>query len=194
MTFWKTSFFNKISQFKLVYFSPSIDAVGEKNDWLRPPSQFSKIEKNIKKLLLLSNNVSVEIDCTISIYNVLYVTELIRWTRRLAEKLKIKPPPVYFNMLHQPEFQHISILTKPLKQKVIKHLRSFKQNEEEMLYKSEIEGINYIIKTLQSSLEDTKEIIKLRRVLKEHTIALDHWRKESFSCVFPELTELLNQE
>ncbi|MCZ0931936.1 MAG: twitch domain-containing radical SAM protein [Oligoflexia bacterium] len=192
ITFWKSAFFNKISQFKLVEFYPSLDAVGEKNDWLRPPSQFSKIEKHIEKLLLLSSNVEVKIECTVSAYNVLYITELIEWTRKLAKN--IPPLPVYFNILHQPEFQHFSLLTKSLKQKVIKHYTIFKQEKKEMLYKSEIEGINYVINTLKSSLEDTEKITNLRRSLKEHTITLDRWRKENFSSVFPELVELLNQE
>ena len=192
ITVWKSAFFNKISRFKLVEFYPSIDAVGERNDWLRSPSRFSKIEKNIEKLILLSNNVRVEIECTVSVYNVLYISELIQWTRRLAKKLKAPVPFVYFNILHQPDFQNISVLTKTLKQEVIRRLQYLALEEKDMLYKSEIEGINYIFNTLRSSLEDTEKIINLRSSLKEHTTTLDRWRQENFSFIFPELVELLN--
>ena len=189
ITFWKTDFFHKLSQFKIVDFFPSIDAVGEKNNWLRSPSQFSKIQKHIKKLLLLSNPIKVEIECTVSIYNILYITELIKWSEGLSPSSR---PAVYFNMLHQPDFQHISVLTKPLKKKAIKHLKDFKYKNTQTLYETEIESINYIINVLESSLEDTDKIIDLRKSLKEHTITLDRWRKENFNKVFPELTELLN--
>ena len=189
ITHWVSSFFQKISQFKETDFFASIDAFGEKNDWIRSPSQFSKVEKNMESLLQLSKNVKVYIICTVSVYNVFYVHELIEWSRYLAKKLKVSAPPIYFNILHQPEFQHISVLTKSLKLKVIDRYKGI-INGEEVLYKKEREGIKYVINLLQSSLEDTKQITHFRKLLKEHTEILDNWRGEGFSLVFPELEEL----
>lgn len=187
MTRWVPSFFKKISQFKAVDFFVSVDAVGEKNDWIRTPSRFLEIEKNMERLLQLSDNVKVHIICTVSAYNVFYIHELIEWSRYLAKKLKVPAPPVYFNMLHQPKFQHISVLTRSLKQKVIELCNNMMKMN---LYQLEREGVSYIINFLQSSLDDTEEVTHLRMLLKKHTEILDEWRNEKFSSVFPELVEL----
>ena len=51
-------------------------------------------------------------------------------------------------------------------------------------------SLQALIPILQNSMEGTDKILKLRVDLKTHTETLDDWRGESFSSVFPELSEL----
>ena len=49
LTYINQSMLQNLCFFKEVLLSPSIDAYGDKNDWIRSPSRFSKIEKNMKR-------------------------------------------------------------------------------------------------------------------------------------------------
>ena len=183
LTYLDESLLKKLSSFKQVHFSVSVDAYGGRNDWIRSPSQFFEIEKNMESILKLSGNTEVSINCTVSVYNILYVSELIAWSRKIAKKLNKNIPIVYFDLLHQPAFQNISVLPHLLKKKAINRLESIKK--ERKLFPSEIEDINSLIKILQNCLENEK-IDELRFHFKEHTKTLDQWRKETFLDIFPE--------
>lgn len=187
ITVWSPSLLKKICKFKTVMFYASIDAVGKRNDWLRSPSHFSKIEKNMEKLLEFGKNIQPYINCTVSVYNVFYMDELIEWSQNLAKKLQALVPEIRLNMVHQPEFQHISVLTKPLKMKVIELYKRLLSNTDIQMEQGELQAI---INILRDSIEDTDRIIKLRAILKAHTEFFDRYRKESFGLVFPELKEL----
>ena len=180
------SFLEKMSSFLKVKFGASIDSHGEKNNWLRFPSDFSQIEKNMESLMKkseINKNIYPYIHCTVSVYNILYMKEIIDWSRGLSST----PPHVAFNLLHAPEFQHIVVLTKDLKQKAIDNLNEMRKTYK--LYEEERNGIDSCLKILKSSLEDNKQIIELREQLKEHTLSIDRWRNEDFFSVFPELKE-----
>ena len=183
LTYLDQSLLKKLAQFKRAHFSVSIDAYGNKNNWIRSPSKFSKIEKNMEKILNLSGNIEVSINCTVSVYNILYLSELIDWSRDIAKKLNKEIPIIHFDLLHQPFFQQISVLPFSLKEKTIDRLNYIKDKQ---LFPSEIKDINSLINILQSSLQKNSKEQILRHQLKEHTRILDQWRNENFFSVFPE--------
>lgn len=184
MTYLDTALLKKLIRFKELHLSVSIDAYGERNNWLRSPSNFSTIERNMETVLQLPKNVKISICCTVSVYNILYVPELINWSRKIARKLKTNAPLVYFNMLHQPEFQHVSILSQILKKKAAEQLNEIETTQE--LYPVEKANIKSVIGILQRSMADDEKTEHLRTLLKEHTAILDQWREENFFSVFPE--------
>lgn len=61
-----------------VRFNFSIDGIGEKNNYIRYPSKFSVIEKNINKVKDLVDKIFI----TISSINVFYIDEIIEWCER----------------------------------------------------------------------------------------------------------------
>ena len=177
-------FLEKLTHFKRVELDVSIDAYGKKNDWIRSPSQFTKIEQNLEAILQLPKNVKISINCTVSVYNVLYLSELIVWAHKIGKKLRKGGLPVYIDTLHQPEIQHISVLHPALKRFAIERLeQTIQQRDIAPIQRADIISV---IKILQSSMVDTQEIQNLRAQLKEHTRVIDGWRNENFLSVFPE--------
>ena len=182
------SLLKKLTKFKKLHLSASVDAYGDKNNWMRSPSQFPAIDQNMNTVLQLSGNVQISINCTVSVYNILYIRDLIIWSRRIAEKSGGDIPIVYFDMLHSPKLQHIRVLPPSLKKTAIKRLQSI--IEEIELFPTEKEDINSLIKTLGSTKEND-DVQALRTQLKEHTKMLDQWRNEDFFSVFPDFKDCL---
>ena len=139
--------------------------------------------KELIKTSETNRNIYPYIHCTISAYNILYIKEIIDWARELSHN----PPHVSFNLLHEPELQHISVLTKKLKQKAIDRLNKIKQNYN--LSKTEQNGVDSCLAILNSSLEDTEKTVELRKQLKEHTLCIDRWRNEDFFQFFRNFKE-----
>ena len=103
----------------------------------------------------------IEIHCTVQMYNILRLTELIDW----AEPYNFK---IYFNILNHPDWLNIRVLPQPLKIRV-----------EEML---KIEGIvDYMNVEDWSNLLDT---------FFEKTHKLDVSRTENLRQLIPELYEI----
>ena len=67
------------SQFKLVKFNFSIDAYGEKNNYIRYPSDWSTIVQNLHKLDNTPDNIIVNVACAVQLLNVKYLDELVDW-------------------------------------------------------------------------------------------------------------------
>lgn len=66
-----------IKQFTDVKFSVSIDALAEKNTYIRWPASWSKIVKNLR--YLVDNGYTVMINTTICVYNISDLYELYKW-------------------------------------------------------------------------------------------------------------------
>ena len=184
LTYLDQSLLKKLAKFKRAQFSVSIDAYGEKNNWIRSPSNWTKIEKNMETLLKFPGNVKVSINCTVSVYNILYLSELINWSCNIAKKLNTNIPIIHFDLLHHPFFQQISVLPFSLKEEAIDRLNHVKKKGE--LFPIKITDVNSLIQLLKNSLQEDEKIQGLRQQLKEHTKIFDQWRKEDFFSVFPE--------
>jgi len=63
-------FFSQLSNFKKVNINVSMDAYGRHNDYIRYPSNFSQIEKNLRKIIQLDMQVNLQISLqTLSMFN-----------------------------------------------------------------------------------------------------------------------------
>jgi len=66
--------------FKEVRFNFSIDAYGERNNYIRYPSKWEEVAKNLKKLdENTKDNTVINIACAIQLLNVGYIDELAEW-------------------------------------------------------------------------------------------------------------------
>lgn len=72
------------SQFKKVTVSVSVDGLGAENDYLRFPSRWERLEKNLRAFDQLPANVVVNLDCTVSLMNAFTLPKLLRW--KLAQE------------------------------------------------------------------------------------------------------------
>jgi len=158
---------SKWVKFKRVQLNCSIDAVGQLDRYIRYPSDWNTIVKNFN-ILSVAKNVYIEIHCTVQMYNILRLTELIDWAKPYNFK-------IYFNILNHPDWLNIRVLPQPLKIRVEEMLKNY-------YHLPKVEGIvDYMNAEDWSNLLDT---------FFEKTHKLDVSRTENLKQLIPELYEI----
>lgn len=107
--------------FKQVRINASIDAVGELNDYIRYPSKWIMVEKNLKMFKTLSetSNCILQIHITVQMYNVFYLDTLL-------EYLSINGyTDIYLNILNHPDYLNIRGLPTNMKSDITKKLDKY---------------------------------------------------------------------
>jgi sulfatase maturation enzyme AslB (radical SAM superfamily) len=103
----------------LVEFNISLDDIGPRFEYQRHPAKWTEVIDNIKKYQINAKpNVSISLYCTVSMYNIFYIDELIKYN---ADNLKLN---LKFNLLHWPDKMSIKNLPNNIKH-IIKHSSSF---------------------------------------------------------------------
>lgn len=104
--------------FKRIQIGASIDAVGKLNDYIRSPSKFDTLAKNLHKIDKAPGNFRIWIACTIQIYNVAHLPEFMKWILEqnfsIIGRNNIKPI-ITTHPLHNPPFLNIKTLPKSAK-------------------------------------------------------------------------------
>lgn len=149
--------------FRKIKLNLSIDAYGKLNDYIRYPSKWKKIEENFQKIQKL-DNVDIEIHCTVQMYNILNLTDLIEWVQPYGYK-------IYFNILNHPEYLNIRVLSTDLK----------KVAEERLLPYVDVPKVKEIIKYMMS--EDLSN--NFNKFL-NYTTILDKSRNKNLFDLIPE--------
>lgn len=106
--------------FKQVKFNFSVDAYGDKNDYIRYPSKWKDIETNLRLLDETGDNVVINLACAVQALNVLYIDELARWKLNNGFK-KINLAPygagvIGLHLVYLPSYLNIRVLPMELKQ------------------------------------------------------------------------------
>ena len=155
---------DKWTKFKRVQLNCSIDAVGELDRYIRYPSNWSKIQENFDIVRKLEN-VYIEIHCTVQMYNILRLHELLDWAEPYGHK-------IYLNILNHPEYLNIRVLNSDLKQTVKNTLNNY----------THIPKVQGVIDYMMS--EDWSE--RYPQFI-EYTNALDNSREQDLKQIVPEL-------
>ncbi len=151
------------THFKRVQLNCSIDAYGELNHYIRYPSHWSTVTKTWEHIQTL-DNVVYEIHCTVQMYNILKLNELIEWAKPYNTR-------IYFNILNHPRELNIRVMPKDLKDLAAERLQPY-------LALEKVQGIiDYMY------AEDWND--KYNRFL-EYTNALDTSRDENLFDLIPE--------
>jgi len=108
--------------FNKVIFGVSVDGIGKVNDYIRWPSKFSTIEKNLKLLDEADANYVLRTAYTISVYNLLHLPEFVIWKIRQNFK-RLNPGPQAVHPLHTPDYLNIKIFPKESIDIIEKYLR-----------------------------------------------------------------------
>jgi len=157
---------DKWSKFKHVQLNCSIDAVGKLDRYIRYPSNWETIERNFEIIRKLQN-ATIEIHCTVQMYNILYLDKLIEWAQPYSHK-------IYFNILNHPEYLNIRCLPTQLKNLAQIRLAQY----------THLPKVQNIIDYMWK--EDWSD--KLPKFY-DYTRKLDESRDEQLSTVVPELTK-----
>lgn len=165
--------------FKHVEIAFSIDDIGARFEYQRTNAQWTEVVHNInqfKQLRLRCPNISLQVCCTVNIFNVLYLAEVAKWIHSQTFDF------VYWNMLHDAPWLSIAHLPNTAKQRIAQCLA---QQSFPLEYQSEIEKIIEFMN--QGVSNNSTEII-------DNIKRLDTRRNESLIQTQPELAKILNYE
>ena len=120
------------THFKEVRFNFSIDAVGERNHYIRYPSDWTTIVQNLHKLDATPNNIIVNIACAVQLLNILYLPELAEWKRsQNFRKVHMHPKAngdVGTHLVYLPSYLNVRVLPKELKELAAQRIRDYTDN------------------------------------------------------------------
>lgn len=192
-------------KFKRVKFACSQDTFGEKNHYIRYPTDWNIVEKNLDILDNTPDNIEVSIATAIQILNIKHLPEFAKWkitkNYRKINKVKVMEESDagggIFNMhlLYIPTFLSIRILPEKDKQEVRDIFAEFKQwlwenyRQDDNFWKQNPYGW----RRWQAVLDfmDSEDHSHLLPAFKEYIEVLDDRRGTDFKKTFPELGHLI---
>lgn len=178
MTVINKDIINLLNQFKDVDIKASIDAYGEKNEFIRWPSSWETIEKNchiLNKHSKFRKNISV----TVSLFNIVGLHELYTWQENTFPDWEV--------------YAHVAYLPKRLSLKILPH--ELRNIEAEKLLKhntSEVnkKNINLLLPSILIDYKYDKQIIK---DFVKYCNSIDKIRNQNTLEMFPHLESIYNE-
>ena len=168
-------FINLLSYFPKGLMMPSIDGIGVRAEYIRYPSDWQQIEKNIKLFVKSCPTWETHFAPTISVLNIFYLDELIDFCNTNNYILR------FTNILHGPDYFNITTLPEKYKKLAIKKLKQIENTD--CLKSDQIPMIeNYIY----SKDTDYKMLQKCKRNL----LKSDSVRNISYKKHLPILEEI----
>jgi MoaA/NifB/PqqE/SkfB family radical SAM enzyme len=115
--------------FKQVKFNFSIDALAERNDYIRYPSKWNDVVANLERLDDTPSNIDVNIACAVQALNVLTLPDLVHW--KLTKNFKkINQAPygaglIGTHLVYLPSYLNVRVLPQHLKNTVTERVEYF---------------------------------------------------------------------
>lgn len=165
--------------FRHVEIAFSIDDVGARFEYQRSGAIWSEVEHNIDQFKLMrdrNSNISLQVCCTVNVFNVLYLAEVAEWIHSKNFDF------VYWNMLHDAPQYSIAALPANAKEKIarILNLQIFPKE-----YDKDIKGI--VAFMLNGVSTDGS-------VLRNSIRQVDQRRNQNLVTVESELAKLIGYE
>ena len=179
-TFYKESVFDVWKKTRFVELNISIDDLDERFHYQRYPADWNQVSKNIEKYAKnSSNNVNVSLYCTVSLYNIFYIDEFIKFN---TDHWKL---PLRFNLLHHPSNMSISNLPDTIKNIIKEKIDNL--NIDHKKYVNREQGIEPIIDFMMNTRGSEEQLKSFIEITSKH----DRYRTQSFELIFPEFYNLL---
>lgn len=171
MTIWNDSNISLLDDFHEVDIAMSIDGIGSRFEYMRHPAKWTEVEKNILSAIewrsKKSNSRNLIICCTVSAYNIFYISEVIDF----ANKHNIT---FWLNPVFEPNNFAVENIPTAIKEQIYKHLP--RSTETEKLFRQ--------MQAVESNSEKWHQFLEK---IEKH----DKYRNESFSNIFPEYWNLI---
>ena len=182
--------------FKEVRFNFSIDAYGQRNNYIRYPSQWEDVAKNLKRLdENTRDNTVINIACAVQLLNAGYIDELAEWKMDQGFS-KINPSMfgggiIGTHLVYLPSYLNIRVLPQKAKLWVKDKLETFidrqKFNLEFNQHPYGAQRWNGLIKYMMQEDWSTK-----LPALREYLTVTDERRGTDYTKTFKELGEFIN--
>lgn len=166
-------FYTLLEKFKSVRLSVSIDAFGKSNDYIRWPSKFDQIEKNLIKLSDCNKAIKIEILNSLNILSMFNYKDFLVWCKKI-EKIYNKKGK-YFGLVPMKVVNPIRfspfIAPLKLKEKFIDDVKDFLNSENlthNSNFKTEILMILYRLKKTSTNYDEISNLKKAVQQLDKH--------------------------
>ena len=185
----KPRFLDLLSKFKYVVLYVSIDGIGPVQEYLRHPSKWVQIDKNLRSLLdLKSDNMIIKPTPVIQNVNLSTITDLFEYFEQFnrdADKTVIEIAPI---VLNNPAYSDIAYLPLEYKQKCWQSIQTWLDTA--TYQKPELHTImNQVKEKCNTSLEYNKEFAEFKR----QNMIFDTHRGVNLKEVNKELWEILHK-
>ena len=184
--------------FKKVKFGFSLDSVDKMNYYIRYPSDWKMIVKNLKRLDNTPDNIEVTIACAVQILNIFYIPDFIKWKLGMNFK-KINTWPmgaglVNSHFVYHPAHLNVKVLPLWFKEKIRSKFEEFYVwLRDEHSSDDEFISHPYGIKRLKAMVDfvDSENWSSLMPEFREYIKKMDKIRGTKFKETFPEMKDLL---
>ena len=168
-------------KFKVIDLSISMDCVGDKEHWLRYPTDWEKKVRYLHEIDKMADNVHAWFLCTLNALNVFYVPEYVSWIKKQKFKKIGKNTSGYFHpsTVLNPSYLSFESVPPELKKIITTRIDTI-----ERLSDKKNPKIPGIIELLNSNYDPKKH-----DALKAYIKMLDNARGLSFVKTFPEISE-----
>jgi MoaA/NifB/PqqE/SkfB family radical SAM enzyme len=192
------------SQFKQTRYAFSIDAIGQRNHYIRFPADWKNIEHSLRLMDNSPDNVNCSIACTVQVMNIKHIIDLAKWKISMNFK-KINKFTVddyqsgggiiNLHLLYIPTFLSARVLPIEDKKQLVKDFDDFKDwlwinyTQDENFWNQNPYGWKRwegILKFVMA--EDHSHLLS---DFSEYIQNLDSIRGTDFASIFPELKDLL---
>jgi len=193
------------SRFKKVKFAISMDACYERDEYIRYPTDWKTVEKNLHMLDNTPDNITTSLATAIQILNVKHLPDFMKWKVESGfKKLNVAQVPggvqmggglVNMHLLYIPTFLSIQCLPKEDKQEVRERYREFKDwlchnyRQDDDFWKHNPYGWRRWEAVMNHM--DAEDKSNELPGFKEYITELDLIRGVSAKEIFPELAHLL---
>jgi len=190
--------------FDLVKVGVSIDAAGPRNNYIRYPTDWATVERNLHMLDSTPDNIRPSIATAIQIFNIKHLPDFIHWKNtqnfrkvntEIIKGVKAGGGLVNMHLLYIPTFMSIQILPKEDKAEIRELFAKFKSYLYDFYTKDPVfwEQNPYGWRRWEAILNhmDAQDNSHLLPGFKEYVNKLDAIRGVNAKDVFPELAHLL---
>jgi len=208
---WRDDLFDLWKHFKLVRFHYSVDDIGDRNDYIRYPSEWGRNEEVFRILdEQTGNNTEVTIACAVQALNIFYIPDFLKWKLNFGFK-KINMWPfgaggINYHFVYHPPHLNVKILPAWFKDEIERKYEDFipwwEENWEKGIpswHKGKVtadqwRSASYGISRLRGMVNFAKSEDWSQRLpeFKEYITKLDVLRGTNFRKTFPEMSKLLD--
>ena len=167
--------FEVIKQFKTVHWTVSLDEVGE---YIRWPYNWSAVNANLQTLLSLPN--SIAINCTLTVYSLLNLNELVEYFVNL-KPMAAGPFELWFSVAEFPPSLSLKAIPPEYKSRIQQSLeQSIALLQTIPEHETSVQVLASVLNTTTTSASDP-ELVKL---FWEYTYMLDQQRNQNFHTTY----------
>lgn len=122
----KRKFYTLLESFKHVAINVSVDAYGRQNDYIRFPSNFETIEKNLHELS--KKRLQVNLQITIQVLSMFKFYDFLKWIAKMHDAFQTQEKKLGLNVsfVHFPKILDITTAPNTLKREFVNQITLFK--------------------------------------------------------------------